>query len=108
MLTYTTTLAAAGPGFAPPPKLPSPYNVYGQNHRDVLAGLQSPLNANYSIAQSKANSDYDMRKMDAERQLTLQGLQQMSQAQQQSNDLANQRFSLLTGTAGGLLQGLFS
>lgn len=108
MLNYNTTLPTAGPGFAAPPKLPSPYAVYGQNHRDVLAGLQSPMDANYGIAQSKANADYDMRKLEAERQLALQGLQQMSQAQQNSNDLANQRFSLLTGTAGGLLRDLFS
>jgi hypothetical protein len=60
-------------------------------------------NAAYGIEKSKAANDYALKQQDAERQLVLQGLQQMSQAQQNQNALANSRI----GNVSGLLSGLF-
>jgi hypothetical protein len=60
-------------------------------------------NAAYNLEQSKLANDYALKQQDSERQLVLQGLQQMSQAQQNQNSLANSRL----GNVSGLLSGLF-
>jgi hypothetical protein len=60
-------------------------------------------NAAYNLEQSKLANDYALKQQDSERQLVLQGLQQMSQAQQNQNSLANSRM----GNVSGLLSGLF-
>ena len=65
--------------------------------------LLDRYNAAYNLEQSKLANDYALKQQDSERQLVLQGLQQMSQAQQNQNSLANSRL----GNVSGLLSGLF-
>lgn len=86
------------------PNLDSPYGKYGSTHQDMLAGQMGALNANYEIERQKANTDYQTKQQAAERQLVLQGLQQMGEAQQNRNSLANARL----GGVSSLLSGLFS
>jgi hypothetical protein len=114
MLTYRTTL----PSTIPVPDqdraealrgltVKSPYK-YGINHQDILNSLGSENAIAYDINASKANADYQLRQQDAERQLVLQGLQQMGQAKQNSTDLVNSRLQSMYGTVGNLLSGLFN
>lgn len=103
MLTYNTTLQSASPQGMPPPAPESPFTRYGSTHDDVLRAQMGVNNAAYNLEQSKLANDYAMKQQDAERQLVLQGLQQMSQAQQHQNSLANSRM----GNVSSLLSGLF-
>lgn len=104
MLTYKTTLPNIPPQSLRLPNLESPYGKYGSTHQDMLNASMGRLNADYEIARQKANTDYAMKQQEAERQLVLQGLRQMGQAQQNQNSIANQRL----GNVSGLLSGLFS
>jgi|694.fasta_scaffold31901_4 hypothetical protein len=108
MLTYRTSFKPDAPGSAPRPSSQSPYKAYGANHQDVLDGLMGKSDADYAVAQGTINANHDLAKRTAENQLVLQGLQQMSQAQQNATDLGTRRFSALTGMFGGLLGGLFN
>jgi len=103
MLTYNTTLPFASPQGTPAPLPESPFTRYGSTHDDVLRAQMGVNNAAYNLEQSKLANDYALKQQDSERQLVLQGLQQMSQAQQNQNSLANSRL----GNVSGLLSGLF-
>lgn len=103
MLKYNTTLPNIPPQSLPAPNLESPYGRYGSTHQDMLKAQMGVANANYEIERQKANTDYALKQQAAERQLVLQGLQQMSEAQQNQNSLMNQRL----GNVSGLLSGLF-
>lgn len=103
MLTYNTTLPNLPPQSLPAPNLESPYGRYGSTHQDMLNAQMGAANANYEIDRQKANTDYALKQQAAERQLVLQGLQQMGEAQQNQNALTNQRI----GNVSGLLSGLF-
>jgi len=103
MLTYNTTLPFSAPQGLPTPAPQSPFTRYGSTHDDMLRAQMGVNNAAYGIEQAKAENDYALKQQDAERQLVLQGLQQMSQAQQNQNSLANSRM----GNVSGLLSGLF-
>jgi hypothetical protein len=103
MLTYNTTLPFSAPQGLPAPDPQSPFTRYGSTHDDMLRAQVVANSAAYGIDQAKAANDYAMKQQDAERQLVLQGLQQMSQAQQNQNSLANTRI----GSVSGLLSGLF-
>lgn len=103
MLNYNTTLP-----FSPPKTMPQlqgmkPYGGYGSSYDDVMRGQMSQANANYGVQASRAETDYALRQQDAERQLVLQGLQQMNEAQQNRNSLLNARL----GGVSSLLSGLF-
>ena len=104
MLTYNTTLPNIPPQSLQLPKLEPPYGKYGSTHQDMLNASMGRMNADYEIERQKANTDYSLKQQAAERQLVLQGLQQMGEAQQNQNALMNQRF----GNVSGLLSGLFS
>ena len=107
MIQYGTTLNPGAPGITPYPKASSPYKAYGQNHMDVLGSLRDANAATFDIEQTKANTDYELKRQDAERQLVLQGLQQMASAQQNENAIKNSRMSNVNGVVSGLLGGLF-
>ena len=104
MLTYNTTLPFDAPKSLPSPVPASPFTRYGSTHGDMLRAQMGAANAQYGIDSAKAANDYQLKQQDAERQLVLQGLQQMGQSQQNQNSLANARF----GAVNGLLSGLFT
>lgn len=85
-----------------------PYRGYGQNQQDILNAMEGGNAAGLNMEATKANTDYELQKQQAEQQIALAGLQQMSQAQQQQNQLATQRLGNMTGAISPLLGGLFS
>lgn len=113
MLSYNSQLQAAPPlsqddlqramqGI----RLKSPYQYPGA-HQDVLAGLGDANAAQYGVSAEKMNSDFATRKLQAQRDLALSGLQQMATAQQQRADLSNARSAMGYGVVNNLLSGLF-
>jgi hypothetical protein len=104
VLTYNTTLPFSAPQGLPSPAAQSPFTRYGSTHDDVLRSQMGINNAAYGLEKSRAANDYALKQQEAERQLVLQGLQQMSQAQQNNNSLTNARM----GNVSSLLSGLFS
>jgi len=114
MLTYNTSLQGAQP-YGDPKRTEalgaltahSPYGKFGSTHQDLLNAYGGANAAQFDIAATKANTDYDLAKQNAERQLVLQGLQQMSQAQQNDQNLQTNRMQAMYGMAGNLLGGLF-
>lgn len=114
MLTYRSTLTSNPPSreidaASASQSMRTPvYAAYNQNHRDVLAALGGDSAARFNMEAEKANSDYRLAQLQAQRQLALSGLQQMAEAQQNQNALANTRLQNMTGFAGGLLKGLFN
>lgn len=86
----------------------NPYRGYGQNQQDILDAAGGVGAAGLDSAITKANTDFDLQKMQAQQQLALAGLQQMSQAQQQQNQLATQRLGVANSFMSPILQGLFS
>lgn len=103
MLTYNTTLPHVPPQSIQMPNLESPYGKYGSTHQDMLNASMGAANANYEIDRQKATTDFALKQQAAERQLVLQGLQQMGEAQQNQNALTNQRI----GNVSSVLSGLF-
>ena len=113
MLTYNSTLQNTPPitaGMqAQATAMPrSPFTAFGKNHQDVLRSLYSANAANLDLQAQKTNTDYELAQQQAQRQLALSGLQQMAEAQQNQNALANRRLQSLIGVASPLLQGLFN
>lgn len=113
MLSYNTNLQAAPPlsqqdlqnamrGI----KLRSPWG-YPANHQDALNGLTDAAAAQYGLKAEQQNADFEARKLQAQRDVALSGLQQMSTAQQQRNDLANAQSAMGYGIVNNLLSGLF-
>jgi len=86
----------------------SPYKAYGQNQQDILNAAGDANAASLDAAATKANSDFELQRLQAQQQLALTGLQQMSQGQQQQNQLATQRLGVANSFISPLLQGLFS
>lgn len=111
MLTYNTQLPFEAP--VPEPqramaamKPRSPYTQFGQNHQDVLNYVGS-LNADeYGRAAERVNNQYAAQQRDAQQGLALAGLQQMSQAQQNQQQLGTSRLQQMTGLYSNLLGGL--
>lgn len=85
----------------------SPYTAYGQSHQDAMDRLGGINAETYASAAERANDEYDAAQRQAQQQLALAGLQQMAQAQQNKNDLGNNRLQQMTGFASSLLGGLF-
>lgn len=107
MIKYNTQLPFEQP-IADPRRAMAPKSPYaGQNHQDVLNYVGS-MNADaYRRAAENVNNDYAAQQRAAQQGLALAGLQQMAQAQQQGQDLSNNRLSQMTGFANSLLGGLF-
>ena len=113
MLNYDSTLNAQPPvSQAQRQKavrgmhMKSPYG-YSPQHQDLLNGLADQNAASYEMGADQANATFGTRKLQAQRDLALQGLQQMSRAQQQQADLATARSGMGYGLVSNLLQGLF-
>ena len=104
MLNYNTSIPFSAPQGPPSPAAQTPFTRYGSTHDDVLRAQMGANNAQYALDKSRADNDYALKQQDAERQLVLQGLQQMGHAQQNQNSLMNTRL----GNVSGLLSGLFS
>jgi hypothetical protein len=114
MLNYNTTLPSQPPvsramqaDMAKTLSQGSPYAAYGRNHGDVLRALADSETANLESQASRANTEYAMAQQQAQRNLALQGLQQMNAAQQNQSDLANSRLSAMVGFASPVLRSLF-
>lgn len=86
----------------------APYRGYGQNQQDILDAAAGANAAGLDSAITKANTDFDLQKMQAQQQLALAGLQNMAQSQQQQNQLATQRLGVANSFVSPILQGLFS
>lgn len=86
---------------------PSPF-TYTPTHEDVYRGLGQQQAVDFDVAATKANTDYQMKQQDSQRQLALQGLQAMADAEKNDQDLVNNRLQMMYGTVGNLLQGLFN
>lgn len=113
MLTYDTTLQAQPPvsqsdrqKAVKGMRVKSPY-PYSSQHQDLLNGLADQNAANYEMGADRANSSFGVQKLQAQRDLALQGLQQMSQAQQNQMDYATARTGMGYGLVSNLLSGLF-
>lgn len=87
-------------------RMKSPY-AYSSQHQDVLDALGDQNAAKYNVTADEANADFANKKMQAERDFALQGLQQMSTAKQNQMDYANARSGLGYGVVNNLLSGLF-
>lgn len=85
-------------------RMQSPYASYGQNQQDVLDAAGGVNAAAFDAAASRATGDFELQKMQAQQNLALAGLQQMSQAESQQRQIANSRL----GSVSPLLQGLFT
>jgi hypothetical protein len=115
MLNYNTSLTSAPP-YSPAQKADalkalsagSPYSKFGGVHDDVFRSEGAKNASTFDLEATKANTDYQLAQQAAERQLVLQGLQQMGQAQQNQQNLTNTRLQNMYGTANNLLGGLFS
>lgn len=115
MLQYTSTLPdrppiddAARNAALGSIRARSPFDSFGQNHQDVLDALAERQAAELNSQARRANTDYTLQQQQAQRQLALEGLNQMGQAEQNQNSLANTRLQNMVGFAGGLLRGLFN
>lgn len=84
-----------------------PYKQYGRNQQDILDSLEGQNAAQIGMQATKANADYDLQRNQAEQQLALAGLTQLSAAQQNQAQLANQRFGNMTSMLSPLLSNLF-
>lgn len=114
MLTYKSPLTGSPPASeqqirdavqALRPK--SPFEVYGQNHQEVLDATGGVNAETYGRAARRANTDYSLKQRQAERQLALAGLNQMASAERNQQDLANARLQQMTGVVSSLLGGLY-
>jgi len=113
MLTYDTTLQAQPPVSGTQMqsalrglRIKSPYG-YSTQHQDVLNALGDQNAAQYQMQADKANSQFGAQKLNAQRDLALQGLQQMSQARQDAMNLSNAQRGMSYGLVNSLLSGLF-
>lgn len=113
MLTYNTSIGAAPPitdeyrqqattGL----RLKSPY-AYSSQHQDILNALGDMNAAKYNVQADQTNADFNTRRLQAQRDTALAGLQQMSQAKQQQSDLLNAQSNMRYGLVSNLLSGLF-
>jgi len=87
-------------------RMASPYEAYNQNHADNLMAAQDQAVAQYNLAASQANAEYEQRRRQSERESALAGLGMMYDARQQDLDMANQRFNTMLAIP-RLLGGLF-
>jgi hypothetical protein len=87
-------------------RMASPYEAYNQNHADNLMAAQDQATAQYNLAASQANTEYEMRRRDSERQSALAGLGLMYDARQQDLDMGNRRLDTMLGIP-RMLGGLF-
>lgn len=85
-------------------RAPSPFTAFGSAHDDILRARGDTNAAAFDMAAGKANAEQEMSRMQAQRDLILRGLQQMSEAQQNHASIGNAR---LQGVS-GLLSGLFT
>lgn len=76
-------------------------------HRDVYAGLAQNNATGFARDATSADIDTMKRTREMQMQMALRGLEQMSQAQDNSRQLSNQMFSNQTGFLNGLLAGLY-
>lgn len=86
----------------------NPYKAYGRNQQDILNAAGDANAAGFDLAATKANTDFDVQRLQAQQALALAGLQQQQQAQQQQNQLATQRLGIANSFMSPILQGLFS
>jgi len=113
MLNYDSTLNAQPPVSSAQRQkavrgmhIQSPYG-YSPQHQDLLNGLADQNAANYELGADEANATFGTRKLQAQRDLALTGLQQMAQAQNNQAELANARSGMGYGIVSNLLSGLF-
>lgn len=113
MLSYTPNLTSAPP-YDPQQRAaalaaitaPSPYRALGRNHQDAMDALAGRAAAKFDMDASRANTEYDLDRQQAERSLTVQGLQNAAQTQQNRRSITNNRLQNLYGFADGLLRDL--
>ncbi|NBT35316.1 MAG: hypothetical protein EBT03_07230 [Betaproteobacteria bacterium] len=70
--------------------------------QDVYAGLMRGYNAKQNLAQEKADYEYDQQYQDAQRNLLLGGLRNMTEASANQRGIANSRMNLVSSLLSGL------
>lgn len=114
MLTYDTGIQAKPPiNPAMQQKALAGLHAYGQMQypgpaQDVYDGRATEAGVDYERATTAANNKFMAEAQQAQQDTALRGLQQMSQAQQNDNNLANQRQQMSLDYAGKLFGGMNS
>lgn len=85
----------------------APYSYPG-TFGDSYNALKSGLEANMEMANRDANLAMQNRKLTAQRDTALSGLQNLAQAEEQQSSLRNQQRGMQLGLVNSLLSGLFS
>jgi hypothetical protein len=85
----------------------SPFR-YPSQHQDILSALGQENYNNYLHAGEKANTEYELAQQNAQNELSLTGLRQMAEAQQQQQQLSSSRAGAAMSAYNGLLSGLFT
>jgi hypothetical protein len=110
-LNYTSSLQNAPPSASVNPagiKAVPPFAQYGSTYTDLMRAYGDRNAAQYALDASKADTQYELQRQKATQDLALQGLQQMSQAQQNQQSLGNQQLGTQTSFLSSLLSGVFS
>lgn len=79
---------------------------YNQNHQDVTAGLLGRRAVDMSRYAQQQQDQYAAQQQQAEMNTALAGLQQLTQDQQNQQNLGNSRLQSMLGFQGNLLGGL--
>lgn len=113
MLTYNSSLQNNPPIDPDYPAMDavrkrSPFTAFRQNHQDVFSAMGARQATALELEAQKANTDYALQQQQAQRDLALAGLTNMSQAQQNQTNLDTARLQNMVGFANSLLGGLFS
>lgn len=113
MLTYNSSLQnnpPIEPGYPAMGEIRkrSPFVPFGRNHQDVYQALGDRQANAIDMEAQKANADYALQQQQAQRELALAGLTNMSQAQQNQTNLDTARLQNMVGFANSLLGGLFN
>lgn len=85
----------------------APYQYPGA-FKDSYNSLRSGLEANMAMANRDANLEMQNRRLTAQRDTALSGLQSMAQAEQQQASLREKQRGMQLGLVNSLLSGLFS
>ena len=83
-----------------------PMNVYGQNFADNYGIDIDRAATDYDIAATKAQDDYQTRRLASQRQAVLAGLQMMADQQKRDQDIGTSKIHS-AGQVASLLGGLY-
>jgi len=107
MYNYQSSLQNRLPQMRPLDGLVSPYGQYPSTHSDAFASRAGQVAADYNVAGDKANTDYELDRQRAQNALVLQGLNTLSNDQQQQRQVQQNRLDMMRGLQNSIVGGLF-